>query len=124
MSDAWRVTPSRRIDSRSSTWSFLSAPPLPDDVRRPPSFCRTSPVPCGRRVAAQAVLLAYFRLDRGGDLGMLAQEVARILASLTDALAVESVPGARLLDDSLLGCDVDQLSLLGDADAVQDVELR
>src|SRR5439155_506739 len=52
------------------------------------------------------------------------QEVARVLAALTDAVATEGVPGAGLLDDTLLGRDVDQLSLLGDAGAVQDVELR
>src|SRR5438093_1090434 len=55
---------------------------------------------------------------------MFAQEVAGVLAALADAIAAESVPGAGLLDDALLGRDVDQLSLLGDAGAVQDVELR
>ncbi len=51
------------------------------------------------------------RLDRRGDLGMLAQELLRVLAPLTDALAVEGVPGAALLDDAVLGAEVDQLAL-------------
>src|SRR5512136_1249317 len=54
---------------------------------------------------------------------MLAQEVARVLASLSDALALERVPRARLLDDAFLGADVEELALLGDALPVQDVEL-
>src|SRR5262245_10887058 len=124
MSEAVRATPSRRIDSRSSTSSFLSAPPLPGDLGRPRSF-RTRPIATRRRrVGSQPELLPHLRLDRGRDLRMLAQEVARVLAALADALALEGVPGAGLLEDTLLGADVDQLALLRDAGAVEDVELR
>src|SRR5215470_14722019 len=123
MSEAVRATPSRRIDSRSSTSSFLSAPPLPGDLGRPRSF-RTRPVASRRRrVGLEPELLPHLRLDRGRDLRMLAQEVARVLATLADALALEGVPGPGLLEDALLRVDVDKLALLRDAGAVEDVEL-
>src|SRR5690348_4946892 len=127
MSDACRATPSRRIDSRRSTSSFLSAPPLPGGVRRPRPLC-TGSVPRRRRrrrrrVGAQPELLPYLSFDRRRDLGVLAQKVARVLAALADPLAVERVPGARLLDDALLRRDVDELAFLRDAGPVEDVEL-
>src|SRR5262245_5885378 len=125
MSEAFRVTPSRRILSTSSTPSFLSAPPLPGGLGRPRSF-RTRSIPGFRRrllVDGETELLPYVRFDRSRDFGVLAQEVARVLASLADALAVERVPGAGLLDDALLGGDVDQLAFLRDAGAIEDVEL-
>src|SRR4029077_16129736 len=62
-------------------------------------------------------------LDVRSHLGVLAQEVPRVLSPLADALAVVGVPRARLLDDALLGAEVDELALLRDADAVEDVEL-
>src|SRR4029077_1807917 len=128
MSEAVRATPSRRIDSRSSTSSFLSAPPPPGDLGRPRSF-RTRPVPRARRrrrrrVGAQPELLSDLAFDRGRDLGVLAQEVARVLAPLADALAPEGVPGPGLLKDALLRRDVDELALLRDAGAVEDAALR
>src|SRR6266516_3863551 len=104
-------------------FSFLSAPPPAGDLGRPRSF-RTRPVAPLGRARAQPELLAHPGLDLRRDLGMLAQEIASVLASLADAVATEGVPGTGLLDDALLGRDVDQLSLLGDAAAVQDVELR
>src|SRR5438477_12735900 len=122
MSDACRVTPSRRIDCSRSTSSFLSALPPPGGLGRPRTLC-TRAVARLRRVGTQPELLAYLRLDGCRDVAMLAQEVARVLASLPDSLAAESVPRPGLLDDAVLGRDVDQLSLLGDAGAVQDVEL-
>src|SRR5437773_10111715 len=103
--------------------SFLSGPPLSGDLGRPGSF-RTRPVAPFGRARPQPELLAPLGLDLRRDLGMLAQEIAGVLAALADAIAAECVPGAGLLDDALLGRDVDQLSLLGDAAAVQDVELR
>src|SRR5881396_2098036 len=104
-------------------FSFLSAPPPAGDLGRPRSF-RTRPVAPLGRARAQPELLAHPGLDLRRDLGMLAQEIASVLAALADAVATEGVPGTGLLDDALLGRDVDQLSLLGDAAAVQDVELR
>ena len=58
-----------------------------------------------------------------GDLGMVAQELLGVLAALADALAVDAVPGARLLHHADLGAEVDQLADLADALAVHDVEL-
>src|SRR5205809_4172344 len=110
MSDALRTTPSRRMAS-SSTFSFLSAPPLPGGLGRPRSFCTRPVAPLGR-ARAQPELLAHLGLDLRRDLGMFAQEVAGVLAALADAIAAESLPGAGLLDDALLGRDFDQLSLL------------
>src|SRR5437016_13561072 len=77
-------------------WSFLSAPPPPGGLGRPHSFCTRPVAPLGR-ARAQPELLAHPGLDLRRDLGMLAQEVARVLAALTDAVATEGVPGARLL---------------------------
>src|ERR1051326_3306985 len=122
MSEACRVTPSRRIDCSRSTSSFLSAPPPPGGLGHPRTLC-TRTVARLLRVAAQPELLAHLRLDRRRDVAMLAQEVARVLASLPDPLAAEGVPRPRLLDDAVLGRDVDQLALLRDAGAVQDIEL-
>src|SRR5947199_4645278 len=104
-------------------WSSPSAPPPPGGLGLPHSFCTRPVAPLGR-ARAQPELLAHPGLDLRRDLGMLAQEVARVLAALADAVATEGVPCAGLLDDTLLGRDVDQLSLLGDAGAVQDVEPR
>src|SRR5437016_7183903 len=89
-------------------FSFLSAPPPPGGLGRPHSFCTRPVAPLGR-ARAQTELLAHLGLDLHRDLGMLAQEVARVLAALADAVATEGVPGAGLLDDTLLGRDVDQL---------------
>src|SRR5262249_34116958 len=84
-----------------------------------PARCRRR-----RRVGAQPELLSDLAFDGGRDLGMLAQEVARVLAALADALAPERVPGPGLLEDALLRRDVDELALLREAGAVEDVELR
>src|SRR5262245_56731528 len=125
MSDACCSTAARRIASRS-TCSFLPAPPPPHRRFRRRFLC-TGPVARRRcpsdDVGLEAELLPNALLDVRRDVGMLAQEVPRVLASLADALAVVGVPGARLLDDALLGAEVDQLALLRDADAVKDVKL-
>src|SRR5207244_4393955 len=97
MSDALRATPSRRMAS-SSTFSFLSAPPPPGGLGRPHSFCTRPVAPLGR-ARAQTELLAHLGLDLHRDLGMLAQEVARVLAALADAVATDGVPGADLHAD-------------------------
>src|SRR5437667_12048429 len=80
--------------------------------RAPPSayplHWRRSPPSRPGRVGLQSELLADLRLDRRGHLGMLAPEVARVLAALADPLAAEGVPGAGLLDDAPLGGYVQQ----------------
>jgi hypothetical protein len=55
--------------------------------------------------------------------GVLAQELARVVAALADLLAVVGVPGARLFDDLGVHAHVDDLALAADAFAEQDVEL-
>src|SRR5262245_48435769 len=88
-------------------WLVLSAPPLAAGLGRPHSFCTGrgpggGPVaPVGRRddrVAPQTKLLTHSRLDGRRNVGMLAQEVACVLAPLADAVAVEGVPGTGFLD--------------------------
>jgi hypothetical protein len=51
------------------------------------------------------------------------QELLGVLAALADALAAEREPRAALLDDAGLDAQVDEIALLGDAGAVEDVEL-
>src|SRR6185436_19900529 len=105
----------------------LPAPPPPSDLRSS-TLCTSVARLLRRRgcthdVGLQPVLLANLGLDLGGDVLVLLQEVARVLASLSDALALVRVPGARLLEDAFLGGDVEQLALFRDALAVEDVEL-
>src|SRR6187455_1698645 len=84
---------------------------------------RSPPPNPSRPSLSDAELLAHLPFDGGRDVRVIAQEVARVLASLTDAIAVERVPGARLLDDAVLGREVDELALLRDTGAVENVEL-
>src|SRR5262249_42859583 len=113
-----RTAAARRTPSCDACGSVAGAPRLAPAV---------GPVPlrrgCCRRLGPEAEFLPHPCLDGDRHRGVLAQEVARVLASLAEALAVVGVPGARLLDDAVLGGDVEQLALLRDADAVQDVEL-
>src|SRR5512143_1405075 len=83
---------------------------------------------CGRRVGAvvddgQAEALAQAAVDLLPDVLVVLQELARVLAALAHALAVEGVPGAGLLDDAVIDAEVQQVALLADALAVEDVEL-
>src|SRR5207237_187619 len=79
--------------------------------------------------ADQQLLLDHFAgaadraLDLGGNVGVLLQEFADIVATLADALRIEREPGARLFDHARLHAEVDDLAKLGDALAVHDVEL-
>src|SRR2546430_16853213 len=79
-------------------WSFLSAPPPPGGLGRPHSFCTRPVAPLGR-ARAQPDLRPLPGLVLRGDLGMLAQEVARVPAALAAAVASEGVPGAGLRHD-------------------------
>ena len=62
--------------------------------------------------------------DLVGHLGMLAQELARVVLALADLLAVVGVPRAGLLDDVVRDAELDDLAFARDALAVQDVEQR
>ena len=55
--------------------------------------------------------------------GVLEQEVARVLLALAELVTVVGVPGTRLAHDLVLDTEVDEAALARDADAVQDVEL-
>src|SRR5262245_51424874 len=107
----------------------LSSPPPPagrlgDPLRR---VC-TRTVVLGRRprrpvATLDPELLSHLRLDGRRDVRVVPQEVARVLAALADALAAEGVPGAGLLDDTVLGAEVDQLAVLRNTLAVEDAYL-
>src|SRR5262249_41927181 len=67
--------------------------------------------------------LADLVLDLERKLGVLAQELARVVLALADLLAVVGVPSPALLEHLGLDAHVDDLALAADALAVQDVEL-
>src|SRR5262252_1251005 len=70
----------------------------------------------------EAGVLADCLLDLGRDLRILLQELLGILPALADALAAIGEPGPRLLNDSGLGAEIDELAGLRDALAIHDVE--
>src|SRR5512133_3812925 len=72
---------------------------------------------------ADAQLGLDLLLDLAGQLGVVAEEVAGVLASLAALVAVVGEPGPRLLDEADVHADVEQAPLLGDPLAVDDVEL-
>src|SRR5215203_4237117 len=72
---------------------------------------------------ADAELGLDLLLDLAGELGVVAEEVAGVLATLAELVAVVGEPGPRLLDEADVHADVEQAPLLGDPLAVDDVEL-
>src|SRR5512133_3098454 len=72
---------------------------------------------------ADAQLGLDLLLDLAGELGVVAEEVAGVLAALAELVAVVGEPGPRLLDEADVHADVEQAPLLGDPLAVDDVEL-
>src|SRR6185437_7550104 len=62
-------------------------------------------------------------LDLVGHVRVLPQEVAGVLLTLAELVALVGVPGAGLAHDRLLDAEVDQAAFPADPDAVQDVEL-
>src|ERR1700760_1579124 len=72
---------------------------------------------------AHPQLLLDLLLDLDGQVGVLLQEVARVLLALAELIALVGVPGPGLADDALLHAEVDEAALAADADAVKDVEL-
>src|SRR5450756_2895524 len=79
-----------------------------------------------RRVHActDAELLLDLLLDLVREVRVVLQEGTGVLLALTELVALVRVPGARLADEAVLDPEVDQATLAGDADAVEDVELR
>src|SRR5918994_6790748 len=72
---------------------------------------------------ADAELGLDLLLDLAGELGVVAEEVAGVLAALAELVAVVGEPGPRLLDEADVHTDIEQAPLLGDPLAVDDVEL-
>src|SRR5437773_4431825 len=71
----------------------------------------------------QAQCRAHLDLDVGQHLRVVAQMALGVLAPLSDALVLVRVPGARFLDDVVLGGGVEDRAFLGDALPIDDVEL-
>src|SRR5215207_10463875 len=61
---------------------------------------------------ADAELGLDLLLDLAGQLGVVAEEVAGVLASLAELVAVVGEPGPRLLDEADVHADVEQAALL------------
>src|SRR5260221_13661575 len=68
-------------------------------------------------------IAAHLLFDLGGDVRIGLEELAGVVASLADTLAVPGKPSAGLLDHSGLDAQIDDLADLGDAFAIHDVEL-
>src|SRR5688572_30179177 len=80
----------------------------------------------GVRVAHRAhrhELRADLLLDLTRNGLVVAQELARIVLALADALALVAVPGAGFFDDAVRASELDDLAFAGDALPVHDFEL-
>src|SRR5208283_1239282 len=77
----------------------------------------------GNDCRTDAQLLAQLGVDAREDFLIFFQERAHVLAALADALSLEAVPGAALVDDAVQRGEVEGIALLGDSLAVEDVEL-
>src|SRR5438309_693208 len=77
-----------------------------------------------RRGLRHAELLVQPRLDVAQHVGMRLEEVARVLATLPDALAAVAEPGAAFLDDIVLHGEGEEIVIARDPLAVEDVELH
>src|SRR5205814_5618223 len=75
--------------------------------------------PAGR---TEPVGLANLGLEIGEDGRILLEPFLRVLPALPDALVLERVPGAGLLDELLLDAGVEDRPRLGDALAIDGVE--
>src|SRR5271170_6666605 len=76
-----------------------------------------------RAVALDAVLREHHRLDLLHQLRVLLEVRLRVLAALADAVGPVREPGAALLDDAQLRCEIHEVARAGDALAVENVEL-
>ena len=57
------------------------------------------------------------------DIRVLFQEITDVILTLSDAIAVIAVPGTRLINDIELHAEVDDLTFMGDAFSIKDLEL-
>src|SRR5439155_19625173 len=120
---------------RRGGWSEVSALVQARCASRSPAAGRAALRSRTRRGARMARLLQRGRrpqpervahldleiVERGR---VLLQPLLGVLTPMPDALVLERVPGARLLDEALLDGGVEDGAGLGDALAVEDVELR
>src|SRR5689334_18521935 len=101
-----------------------SATPCPRIVSSSMRFIRSArALPVADGWGDEAALLPDPPLDDIGRFAVLLEELLRVLTALADAFPFEGVPSPAFLVDSELGPDVDELPLLGDTGAVEDVEL-
>src|SRR5207248_10502271 len=80
----------------------------------------------GSRLGAvpyQAKSFAQSGVQLRPDVGVIAQKLTSVLATLANPLALVAVPGAGFFDQVLSDAEVDQVALLRNAFAVNDVEL-
>src|SRR5215475_12143580 len=81
-----------------------------------------------RRLRVQAwahtQLFLDLLLDFVGEIGVVAQEVPRVLLALPELVALVGVPGTGLAHDGLLHSEVDETALPADPKPKQDVKLR
>src|SRR6185295_15753333 len=75
------------------------------------------------RVACESQLFPDLVVDRLEHLGVVLEELLDVLAALAETLAVVGKPGAALLDDPLVDCEVEEVAGSRDAFSVHDVEL-
>src|SRR6516164_7391532 len=71
---------------------------------------------------ANAKLFLDLLLDLVGNVGVFQQEVANILLTLAELLALVGEPRTGLADEALIHTHIDQRALPADASAVEDVE--
>ncbi len=64
------------------------------------------------------------RFDLVSKLTVLAEELLGRFTALAEPLGLVGVPGTGLGDDAFLDAQVEETALLGDAEAVHEVELR
>src|SRR5579875_5350 len=76
------------------------------------------------KARADAELLLDLLLDLVGQVGVVPEEVPRVLLALTELVALIGVPGAGLPHDPLFHAEVDKPAFPAYPDAVEDVELR
>src|SRR5262249_51273776 len=68
--------------------------------------------------------VADLRLDLGRGVGVLLQELARVVLPLADLVAGVRIPCARFFENAVIDAEVDDLALARGGLAVEDVEQR
>src|SRR3954467_12105711 len=125
----WALVRSRRFSARRASSKARSSGGLPDasgsllELFGGVGIVLLSRHRGRAREALDSECLVELRLDLGGGLGVLGQELLGVVAPLTETQLAVGEERARLLDDVVLEPEVEQAALVGDADAILDVEL-